>query len=192
MAEPGGITPSQTVGPFFAYALTPQGRYPFACAIGPDLVPADAPGAIRLELRVTDGDGAPLPDCMIEIWQADGEGRTTATAPGSNAPFTGFGRAEADADGRLAFTTLKPGRVAGPGGALQAPHVAVSVFARGMLNRLVTRIYFPDEPSTADDPILALVPPERRAALIARASGERAYAFDVRLQGEGETPFFAV
>jgi protocatechuate 3,4-dioxygenase alpha subunit len=188
-----GITPSQTVGPFFAYALTPRGRYPFECPIGPDLVAPGAPGAIRIELRVTDGDGAPVPDCMIEIWQADGEGRyASATTPGSNAPFAGFGRAECDGDGRCAFTTLKPGRVPGPKGAPQAPHVAVSVFARGMLNRLVTRIYFPDEPSNAEDAILALVPAERRGALVARAAGEGVYQFDIRLQGEGETPFFAV
>ncbi|HMN86388.1 MAG TPA: protocatechuate 3,4-dioxygenase subunit alpha [Bauldia sp.] len=196
MAE-RGITPSQTVGPFFAYALTPV-DYDLAPLVGDDLVTDDAVGApIVIEGVITDGAGAPIPDAMIEIWQADGEGRYAGT-PGAlpNARFRGFGRSETAKAGRFRFVTVKPGRVPGPAGRMQAPHIDVGVFARGMLKRLVTRIYFADEADNAADPILELVPPERRATLVARPDGDEAgrprYVFDIRVQGDGETVFFAV
>ena len=193
--RPEGITPSQTVGPFFAYALTPTGRYAIADLAGNDLVTDDAAGArIRIEGRIVDGDGAPVTDAMIEVWQADGEGRFAGHDPAlSNARFKGFGRCETDAEGRYSFRTVKPGAVPGPNGAVQAPHVDVGVFARGLLRRLFTRIYFEDEAGNAGDPVLALVPSEARATLIARredGGAEPVYRFDVRLQGEGETVFF--
>jgi protocatechuate 3,4-dioxygenase, alpha subunit len=191
--RPEGITPSQTVGPFFAYALTPLGRYRLGDLAGSDLVTDDAVGErIRIAGRLLDGDGAPVADGMIEIWQADGQGRFAhpldARGP-RNSAFKGFGRTPTDEEGRWSFATVKPGRVPGPDGVLQAPHVSVAVFARGMLRHVLTRIYFEDEPANGEDPILARVPPERRATLIARKDGG-AYAFDIRLQGDGETVFF--
>jgi protocatechuate 3,4-dioxygenase alpha subunit len=184
------LTPSQTVGPFFAYCLTP-GEYPFRAVFSPDLTTPDAAGArIRIEGRIVDGDGAPVPDAMVEIWQADGEGRYRGHHPAlANAAFRGFGRAECDPLGGFAFTTVKPGRVPGPNGTAQAPHIAVGIFARGLLIRLITRIYFPDE-DNAGDPVLALVPEERRGTLVSVPAGEGVYRFDIRLQGEGETVFF--
>jgi protocatechuate 3,4-dioxygenase, alpha subunit len=191
--RPGAITPSQTVGPFFAYALTPAGKYALADLVGTDLVTEDAAGArIAIAGRVLDGDGAPVADAMVEIWQADGEGRYAgADAALSNSSFRGFGRAGTDEEGRYAFTTVKPGRVAGLNGAMQAPHINVGVFARGVLRRLFTRLYFADEAeANAADPILKLVPEDARRTLIAERNGEAAYAFDIRLQGLDETVFF--
>jgi protocatechuate 3,4-dioxygenase alpha subunit len=131
---------------------------------------------------------------MIELWQADGEGRYPGHDPAlSNARFKGFGRCETDAEGRFSFRTVKPAGVPGPNGATQAPHIDVGVFARGILRRLFTRLYFEGEAANAKDPILALVPEDARATLIARregGSGEPVYRFDIRLQGEGETVFF--
>ena len=192
--RPDGITPSQTVGPFFAYALTPTGRYAIADLAGDDLVTDDAAGPrIRIVGRLLDGNGLPVSDAMIEIWQADGEGRYRGHDPAlSNARFKGFGRCETGRDGAFSFRTVKPAGVPGPNGGYQAPHVNVGVFARGLLRRLFTRIYFEDEAANADDPILALVPAERRATLIARrepGSGEPVYRLDLRLQGEDETVF---
>lgn len=191
----GGLTPSQTVGPFFAFGLTPDAtrdrRTPFA---GPVMAgPHVAGRRIAIVGRVLDGDGAPVPDAMLELWQADGEGRYASPfdrRANSNAGFTGFGRSATAPDGAFRFETVKPGRVPAPGGGLQAPHIAVTVFARGMLLHAVTRIYFDDEPSTADDPILALVPDDRRASLIARSVEPGSYVFDVHLQGPSETVFF--
>jgi protocatechuate 3,4-dioxygenase alpha subunit len=188
--KPAGITPSQTVGPYFAYALTPF-DYAYRPLAGPDLTTGGAAGeAIRIEGQVIDGKGNPVPDAMIEIWQADGAGRFAER--GANTGFTGFGRAETKAG--FAFRTVKPGRVEGPDGRRQAPHIDVGVFARGLTRRLMTRIYFDDETANADDPILTLVPAERRHTLIARRSGGAEgvprYVFDIRLQGEDETVFF--
>lgn len=192
--RPAGITPSQTVGPYFAYCLTPAERYPFTNGVTADLVTPDAAGErISIVVSVADGDGTPVTDCMVELWQADAEGRYAHPADPrrpSNAAFTGFGRAEADVNGELRFATVKPGRVPGPNGVMQAPHVDLSVFARGMLNRLFTRIYFEDEAANASDPILALVPAERRGTLVAIRVKPGAYRFDIRLQGDGETVFF--
>jgi protocatechuate 3,4-dioxygenase, alpha subunit len=142
-------------------------------------VPASAPGAIRVRGQVLDGEGTPVPDALVEIWQPDG-------AEGS------FGRSGTDADGWFEFVTLKPGSVAGPGGAPQAPHLVVGVFARGLLKRLVTRLYFPDEEEANErDPVLAAIEPADRASLVAREENG-VMRFDIRLQGDRQTTFFAL
>ena len=190
-------TPSQTVGPFFAYGLTaPQYGYDFTGlaseTVADDLVPGER---IRIAGRVFDGAGEAIPDAMIEIWQADAQGRYAHPrddrAP--NAAFKGFGRAGTDADGRYSFETIKPGPVPGPNGSAQAPHILVAYFSRGLLTHMYTRIYFSDEPANKNDPILALVPAERRETLIAKKETRGArpvYRFDIRVQGENETVFF--
>lgn len=190
-----GVTPSQTVGPFFAYVLTPR-AYGYPEIATNRLVTADSVGErLRIEGYVLDGDGEPIIDAMLEIWQADGDGRY-ASGDRANAAFTGFGRSDVDSNGFFSFETVKPGRVPGPNGAagpLQAPHINLGIFARGLLKRLFTRIYFEGDPANAEDPILALVPASRRDTLIARRrsrGGEPAYDFTIRLQGEGETVFF--
>jgi len=189
-----GITPSQTIGPFFAFALTP-GAYHYTALAGDDLRTDDAEGTpIVVEGRIFDGGGEPVPDAMIEIWQADGKGRYPGASPAlANARFKGFGRSET-IGGTWRFTTVKPGPVPGPGGKMQAPHLDVGIFARGILKRLFTRVYFDDEPGNAEDPILGLVPADRRATLIARRDGDRdglpRYVLDIRLQGDDETVFF--
>jgi protocatechuate 3,4-dioxygenase alpha subunit len=193
-----GITPSQTVGPFFAPALTPGEQYPWRQPLINDLITPDASGeSIRIEGRVFDGEGAPISDSMIEIWQADAAGRYAHPADPRrpNAKFTGFGRAGTDAEGRFSFSTIKPGVVPGPNGKPQAPHIVVAVFARGLPRHAYTRLYFADEANNASDPILALVPAERRDTLIAKRTeknGAPVYLFDIRLQGENETVFFDV
>jgi protocatechuate 3,4-dioxygenase alpha subunit len=192
-----GITPSQTVGPFFAFGLTPKPGYGWSELVGNNLVTPDASGErIRIEGRVLDGDGAPLRDSMLEVWQADAAGRYAH--PGDkrappNSTFKGHGRVGTTEEGFYSFTTIKPGAVPGPDGKPQAPHIALTVFARGMLRHCITRIYFAGEPANDADPILALVPAERRSTLIARKEqrgAETVYLFDVHLQGEKETVFF--
>ena len=192
-ASPAGITPSQTVGPFFAYALTPGSTYAFATLAGDDLVTADTVGEpVVIMGQVFDGEGKPVPDALIEIWQADGSGRYPGGASGANTSFKGFGRSETK-DG-YRFRTVRPGAVARPDGKPQAPHIAVGVFARGILRRMLTRIYFDGELANATDPVLMIVSAERRATLIARRSGTEdgapRYAFDIHLQGDEETVFF--
>jgi protocatechuate 3,4-dioxygenase alpha subunit len=182
-------TPSQTVGPYFSIGLP--------WSEGPHAVPPGTPGAFTIAGTVFDGAGAPVPDALIETWQADPEGRFADLhgygGGSSRSEFRGFARfGEEDGDGRFEIVTVKPGRVPGPGGALQAPHLAVSVFARGMLHRCVTRIYFADEAAANDaDPVLARVPPARRSTLLAEPVPD-GYRFDIRLQGPGETVFFAL
>ena len=184
-------TPSQTVGPFFAPSLLGENRS--------ELVPPDHPSAIRIMGTIYDGDGEAVPDAMIEVWQANGYGRyahpedTREDLP-LDEGFEGFGRFGTDPHGTFPFITVKPGPVPGPDGAsMQAPHIAVSVFARGLLKRLVTRIYFPDETeANAQDPVLLSVEdPELRETLVARDEGD-ALRFDIRLQGERQTVFFDV
>jgi protocatechuate 3,4-dioxygenase alpha subunit len=194
-----GITPSQTVGPFFKYGLTPGGQYAWNDAFTNNLVTADATGdRIRVEGRVFDGDGQPVPDAMLEIWQADAQGRFADPQDKRalpNATFKGFGRCGTDANGAFAFDTIKPGSVPDPDGKPQAPHLLLAVFARGMLRHLYTRIYFGDEAGNGADPALALVPTDRRATLIATrqaSNGNAVYQLDLRLQGDGETVFFDV
>ena len=201
------ITPSQTVGPFFAYGLAPHSRcdwkpsdiYDWKDTVGANLVTPDASGTrIRIEGRITDGDGAPINDAMIEIWQADAQGRYASPADKRsrpNAMFKGFGRSATDAVGAFSFDTIKPGAVPGPDDKPQAPHIVVCCYSRGMLRQVYTRLYFSDEAANASDPILALVPADRRGTLIAHkqeGSGQAVYRFDIHMQGENETVFFEV
>jgi protocatechuate 3,4-dioxygenase, alpha subunit len=166
-------TPGQTVGTYFSIGLPWED--------GPDVVPAGTEGAIWLRGTVLDGAREPIPDALIETWQADSDGRYET--PG----FRGFGRVPTDADGRWAIRTVKPGAAGG-----QAPHIAVSVFARGLRHRVVKRVYFADEEeANAADPVLAGLDAGARATLVA-AREEDGYRFDVRLQGPDETAFFAV
>ena len=182
-------TPSQTVGPFFNIGLPGQNQ--------PELVAPDAPAAIRIEGSVSDGEGEPVVDALIEIWQANQAGRYAHPEDRREElpledGFRGFGRCETDRDGRYAFVTVKPGPVPGHGGRMQAPHISVSVFARGLLKRLATRVYFPDErEANAADPLLVSLDARLRATLVAHQE-ERALVFDIRLQGEGETAFLDV
>jgi protocatechuate 3,4-dioxygenase alpha subunit len=184
-------TPSQTIGPYFAYGLIPEG-YGHAGVAGPVLQDADA-GASRIRLvgRVLDGNGAPVADALVEIWQADASGQY---APSNG--FRSFGRVGTDRAGQFSFETIKPGRVPGRGNAWQAPHINIVVLARGMLGHVFTRLYFPEETSANDeDPVLATVAAPRRKTLIAEPAvgGDgNTYRFDIRLQGEDETVFFDV
>jgi protocatechuate 3,4-dioxygenase alpha subunit len=183
-------TPSQTVGPFFHFGLTTD-RHRVRCIAGPR-----AKGEqVLLFCRVTDGDGLPVTDAMIEIWQADSEGRYHSSSIAEADPECfGFGRMATGDDGCCEFETIRPGCVPGRGNTRQAPHLSVAVFARGILKQLFTRIYFAGHPANQDDPVLALVPEERRATLMARSDPARPahWHFDVRLQGEQETVFFDV
>jgi protocatechuate 3,4-dioxygenase, alpha subunit len=182
-----GLTPSQTVGPFLHIGLI------WDDAI--DAVPDGAPGAIWLRGRVYDGAGAVVPDAMVETWQADGDGRFDHAddprgAVASPVGFRGFGRCATGPDGEWAIRTVKPGGAPAPDGPPEAPHVDVSIFARGLLDRVVTRIYFADEPDANElDPVLSTVPEPRRGTLVAERTDD-GYHIDVRLQGDGETVFF--
>lgn len=182
-------TTSQTVGPFFSIGLAWLSRS--------ELAGAGVSGErVTIGGRVLDADARGVPDALLETWQANALGRYAHAEdpqPAAQEPgFSGFGRIATDADGRFRFTTVKPGPVPGPNGARQAPHIAVSVFARGLMRRLVTRIYFPDEPSNAEDLILALVEPARRGTLIAGRPPQPGapLSWDVVLQGAEETVFF--
>jgi protocatechuate 3,4-dioxygenase alpha subunit len=162
-------TPGQTVGPFYGYALPYEG--------GPDLVPKGHPDAIRLHGVVLDGAGAPVPDALLEIWQADRDGtvpRVGGSLHRDGYTFTGWGRASTNNVGQYSFTTVTPG----------APFIAMTVFARGLMNRLFTRVYLPG----ASDPFLLSLPPERRETLVAEKDGD-GLRFDVTLQGDRETVF---
>jgi protocatechuate 3,4-dioxygenase alpha subunit len=193
------VTPSQTVGPYFAYGLTSNGRYDWNDAFSNNLVTPDTSGErVRVEGRVFDGDGQPVPDCMLEIWQADAQGRFSDPQDKRalpNSSFKGFGRCGTDANGGYAFDTIKPGTVPDPDGKPQAPHLLLAIFARGMLLQNYSRIYFGGEPANATDPVLALVPMDRRATLIAQqanCNGNAIYRLDIHLQGDNETVFFDV
>jgi protocatechuate 3,4-dioxygenase alpha subunit len=201
------ITPSQTVGPFFAYGLAPNGRcqwdpnghYSWKETVGDNLMTPDVTGGrIRVEGRVIDGDGASINDAMIEIWQADAQGRYANPRDNRalpNAKFKGFGRSATDKAGIYGFDTIKPGPVPGPNGKPQAPHIVFCIFSRGMLRQVYTRMYFPDQAANAADPVLALVPTDRRNTLIAAEEtrdGQTVYRFDIRVQGANETVFFDI
>ena len=196
-----GITPSQTVGPFFAYCLTPE-DYDFRPMFSADLTRPDLAGErIRIEGRVTDGDGAPVPDAVIEIWQADSAGlyNSPSEMRGAADPnFTGWGRCPTRAeDGVYSFETVKPGRVPFKDGRKMAPHITFWIVARGINIGLHTRMYVTDEAAAnAEDPVLRLVEQAaRRETLMAprlERDGEIVYRFDIRVQGERETVFFDV
>ena len=179
-------TASQTVGPFYRIGL--EKLYVS------DLAPLAADGdKISVHGRVVDGDGKPVEDAVLEIWQANAQGRYAHPDDAQEKPLTpgfkGFGRVPADENGGFRFTTIKPGRVPGPGEAVQAPHLLIAVFMRGLLIHLFTRMYFPDDPANEADPVLKLVPAERRSTLIARKAGA-GLEWDVTLQGANETVFF--
>jgi protocatechuate 3,4-dioxygenase alpha subunit len=185
-------TPSQTVGPFFHLGCTETQSV--SC-----LASSDAEGKrVRLICRVFDGEGVPIPDAMVEIWQADSEGRynhpADPRAAGSDSNCTGYGRLATDKDGCCVFETIKPGPIPSDDNAPQSPHLNVSVFARGVLKRLATRIYFAGDPGNAGCPILALVPHKRRETLMAQpdSSAPGGWRFDIRLSGPDETVFFDV
>jgi protocatechuate 3,4-dioxygenase alpha subunit len=207
-----GQTPSQTVGPFFHYGLPWKGG---ADLVGksdmgarPELFPEEhyvlnlssptgTPDGEVIEVagRVFDAQGEIISDAMIEIWQANAAGRyasldDTRDEVPADPHFIGFGRASTDAEGVYRFRTVRPGRVPGPGNSLQAPHIAISVFGRGLLKRLPTRLYFADGEGNDVDPILALVPEERRGTLIARRQEDGRWWLDIRLGGADETVFF--
>ena len=190
MTDRLGTTPSQTVGPFLSIGLS--------WADGPYVVPEETGGAVRIGGRVLDGAGAPVPDALVETWQADPDGRFDhpedprgALRP-AIAGFRGFGRSATDELGRWWVLTVKPGALPGPDGAGEAPHLDVSVLARGLMHRVVTRIYFPDETAAnAADPVLCAVPEDRRHTLVA-SEADDGLRFDIRLQGDHETVFFSV
>lgn len=186
------MSASQTIGPYLH--------------IGTDwlntteLAGAGAAGQrIAIEGRVYDGNGAPVTDALVELWQADADGNYAGAGQATPATsgFRGFGRTPTDSTGHFRFTTIMPGRVPGPGETLQAPHVAVTVFARGLLKHLVTRIYFPDAEGNEDDPVLKAIPADRRGTLLAQPlAAQGSYQFDIVLQaspgGRPETVFFDV
>ena len=185
------LTPSQTTGPFLAIGLP--------WVDGPYVVPEGTPGTITIGGRVLDGAGEPVTDAMVETWQADPDGRFAHPDDPRGplcppAGFRGFGRCPTDAAGRYRLLTLRPGRLPSADGGWEAPHLDVSVFARGLLDRVVTRIYFPDEQAAnlADPVLAAIADPDRRTTLIAAAEPglQGQFRFDIRLQGERETVFF--
>ncbi len=179
MPEALGVTPSQTTGPYLSIGLLRD-------LVPTTLVDPSSTDAIRIRGRLLDGAGDGVPDGLIEIWQAGPAGAYGAR------DFAGFGRSGTADDGRFEFVTVKPGPVAWPAGGLQAPHIAVGIFARGLLKRVVTRLYFPDEVEANDaDPVLSRLRPGGRESLIAIAE-DGALRFDIRLQGPQETTFFAV
>ena len=188
------LTPSQTAGPYLAIGLP--------WLDGPFVVAEDAPGAITITGAIWDGAGEPVHDALVETWQADPDGRFDHPGDprGRRRPaepsFRGFGRCLTGPDGSYRIVTLKPGPLPSPDGGTEAPHIDVSVFARGLLGRLVTRIYFPDEPAAnrADPVLRAVADPGRRTTLIAAAppGGPGGYRFDIHLQGDQETVFFDV
>lgn len=184
-----GQTPSQTVGPFFAYGLTPeQYGYDWRSIAGPEMADEATPGErITFEGRVFDGAGQPVPDALVEIWQADAAG-AYATEQGRNTRFTGFGRAGTGAagDGMFRFATIKPGAPS----ATEAPHINIILTMRGLLMHTFTRAYFDGDARNASDPVLAQVPADRRGTLLARQVAPGVWRFDIHLQGESETAFF--
>ena len=194
MAAKRGTTPSQTIGPFHRIMVPWEG--------GADLVSPDNPDAIRIEGRILDGAGEPVDDSVVELWQANVHGRYAHAEDTREVPlvagFDGFGRAITDGAGRFTIVTVKPGCVPGPGESVQAPHISLSVFARGLLKHLVTRIYFSDEETANDqDPVLLSIEDgTRRDTLVAvRQESERRlplYEFDIYLQGPRETVFFNI
>ena len=189
MADLSQLTPFSTVGPFFKLLVRDRLE-------GTDCLVSDATRGERITIagRLIAGDGAPVEDGLVEIWQADADGHHhhpgDAQSDLADPAFSGFGRAATGRGGAFRFQTVRPGSVPGPGDERQAPHVLVSVMARGVMSRCWTRLYFEDEPLNATDPILQLVPAERRGTLIACRNSAGEFEFNIVLQGEGETVFF--
>ena len=178
---------SQTIGPYLRIGLEWMQIE--------DLAPKGIAGErVSIRGRVTDADGKPVNDAAVEIWQANSHGRYLSPEDKQDKPleaaFRGYGRSLTDDEGAFRFSTIKPGRVPGPGGKQQAPHLNVTVFMRGLLKQLQTRMYFPDDAANAEDPILALVPAERRQTLVARRAGDGRLEWNIVLQGKNETVFF--
>jgi protocatechuate 3,4-dioxygenase, alpha subunit len=182
--------PSQTVGPFYHFSLTANR------ALGCMTTPQARGEQIRLRFRIFDGDGLPVPDGIIELWQADAAGKYRHPADTQEVEpdpaFCGFGRLATDADGSCTFDTVRPGRTPDGRGGCQASHVNVTILARGLLAQVVTRVYFEGDPALADDPVLKLVPPERRGTLLARRDEAGVWCLDIHLQGADETVFFEI
>jgi protocatechuate 3,4-dioxygenase, alpha subunit len=182
-------TTSQTVGPFFQIG--------FELLMKPDIAGPGVPGErITLEGQVLDGDRVPIPDAVIELWQPNSHGKYAHPEDRQDKPvdsgFSGYGRVGTDDNGYYRIRTIKPGSTPGLNGSTQAPHLAVSVFMRGLLRHLFTRVYFPDDPANSNDPILNMVPAARRHTLIARKTSEGVLRWDVLMQGPDETVFFDV
>jgi protocatechuate 3,4-dioxygenase alpha subunit len=180
-------TTSQTIGPYLRIGLEWMQIE--------DLVPRGVAGErVSIRGRVVDADGKPVNDAAVEIWQANSHGRYASPEDRQDKPlegaFRGYGRSLTDDQGAFRISTIKPGRVPGPASSVQAPHLNVTIFMRGLLKQLMTRMYFPDDPANAADPILALVPAERRSTLIARKAGDGTLEWNVVLQGRDETVFF--
>ena len=184
-----GCTPSQTVGPYLAIVLPWDD--------GPDVVADGTAGALIVTGRLLDGAGEPVPDGLIETWQADPNGRfdhpDDPRGAVAAAGFRGFGRCPTDADGRYWLRIVKPGALPSSAGPDEAPHLDVSVFSRGLLNRVITRMYFPDEAAAnARDPLLSSLDADAGRRLVATAADDGVLHFDIRLQGADETPFFRI
>jgi protocatechuate 3,4-dioxygenase alpha subunit len=182
-------TPSQTIGPFYWGTIVNTYRA--------DLAPPGVAGErIEVALVLHDAEGVVVPDGLLEIWQANSHGRYNHPEDRRNLPldsgFEGYGRASTFSDGSSTFSTVKPGRVPWPAGGLQAPHINISIFARGLLNRVATRLYFDGDPANAEDPVLKLVDPARRATLIARKDAKGTWRLPIHLGGANETVFFDV
>jgi protocatechuate 3,4-dioxygenase alpha subunit len=186
MAE---LTPSQTIGPFYWGTIVQAYRA--------DLAPPGVAGErIEVVLALYDADGAAVPDGVFEIWQANSHGRYNHPEDRRNLPldagFEGYGRTSTFTDGSSVFSTVKPGRVPWPAGGLQAPHINISIFARGLLNRVATRLYFEDEPANAEDPVLRMVEPARRSTLLAKKDDLGRWRLPIHLGGPTETVFFDI
>ena len=178
---------SQTIGPYLRIGLE--------WMVIEDLAPDGVPGErVRIEGRIVDADGKPVNDAAVELWQANSHGKYASPEDAQSKPldsaFRGYGRSLTDDAGHFRFRTIKPGRVPGPQGGTQAPHLNVTIFMRGLLKQLQTRVYFPDDPANADDPVLKLVPAARRATMIAKKRSDGALEWNVVLQGTNETVFF--
>jgi len=184
-----GLTPSQTIGPFYFGTLIKGYHHHLA-------PPGVAGERVDLALSLHDVQGATVADGLIEIWQANSHGRYNHPDDRRNLPldagFDGFGRASTDLKGSSHFSTIKPGRVPWPEGGMQAPHINVSIFARGVLNRLATRLYFNGDPALPEDPVLKMVEPARRVTLIAKRDGQGTWRLPIHLGGPRETVFFDV
>ena len=178
---------SQTVGPYLHIGLTWLNTSKIAS-------PGVRGERVTIQGRLIDGEGAGVGDGLIEIWQANADGKYAHPEDRQKKPlekgFRGFGRIPTDAKGVFRFSTIKPGRVPGPGGKLQAPHLSVTVFMRGLLKQLSTRVYFPGDPANTQDPVLKRVPAARRATLVARRKGRGVLEWNIVLQGKDETAFF--